>query len=331
MNLLVLTNNPERASFRQRIGIYRDTLRAKGINSEVVRFPSNPVTRWRLLKKCADFDAVLLHKKRLNMFDAPWLRRYARCVIYDFDDAVMYSDKHPERLCRKRQKDFQRTVSLSDLVLAGNAYLADHAKKYNSNIVILPTGLDTKAYKINVTAPDDDKIRLVWIGSKATLKYLANIKPALEEIGYRFNNVILRIISDDFFGLQNIPVEKYLWSSEKEAHDLAVSDIGLSPLPDNRFTRGKCGFKILQYAAAALPVVASPVGVNAELIIDGVTGFIAADTRQWIDRITELIENPSLRKKMGLEGQAHAEKYNVPVIGKQLTDLISKCLQGTAL
>ena len=331
MNLLVLTNNPERASFRQRIGIYLDFLRVKDIDCVVERFPSGSLARRMLFKQAANFDGVFIHKKRLNSFDAFWLRRYSRCVIYDFDDAVMYSDKHPERPSRKRQKGFQRTVSLSDLVLAGNAYLAEHAEKYNPNVAILPTGLDTNAYKIDVPAPNDGKIRLVWIGSASTLQYLIEIKPVLEEVGSRFDNLVLRIVCEDFIELNNLGVEKRPWSSENEVHDLATSDIGLAPLPDNRFTRGKCGFKILQYAAAGLPSIASPVGVNAELIIDGVTGFIAADTRQWIDRIMELIENPSLRKKMGLEGQAHAEKYNVPVIGKQLTDLISKCLQGTAL
>jgi glycosyltransferase involved in cell wall biosynthesis len=159
------------------------------------------------------------------------------------------------------------------------------------------------------------------------LGYLAELKPVLEEIGSRFDNVVLRIVCDDFFDLRNTPVEKRLWSMETRAIDLATSDIGLAPLPDNRFTRGKCSFKVLEYAAAGLPVVASPIGTNAEYVKDGATGFLVTDTRQWVDRITELIENPNLRKRMGQEGRAHAEKYDVSVIGKQLTDLISKCLQ----
>jgi glycosyltransferase involved in cell wall biosynthesis len=172
------------------------------------------------------------------------------------------------------------------------------------------------------------KIRLVWIGSKSTLKYLAEIKPALEEIGSRFDNAILRIICDDFFDLQNMEVEKHQWSEETQVIDLATSDFGLAPLPDNRFTRGKCGFKILQYAAAELPVIASPVGVNAEYVCDGVTGFHAINTSQWVDKISELIENAELRKRMGREGRAKVKNFDIDVLGKRLLDLIVRALQN---
>jgi glycosyltransferase involved in cell wall biosynthesis len=279
------------------------------------------------LRRCADFDAVLLHKKRLNMIDAFFFRRHARCIIYDFDDAVMYSDKDPEKPSRKRQKDFQRTVSLSDLVLAGNAYLAEHADKYNSNVAILPTGLDTNAYRIDVPAPCDGKVRLVWIGSGSTLQYLAEVKPALEEIGSRFENLDLRILCDEFFDLDNLQVEKCLWSSEKEVYDLATSDIGLAPLPDNRFTRGKCGFKILQYAAAGLPSIASPVGVNAEYIQDGTNGFYAVDDSDWIDKVSVLLKDSQLRKRMGRAAREEVKRFDLKIQGKQLVELITKCLK----
>jgi glycosyltransferase involved in cell wall biosynthesis len=261
------------------------------------------------------------------MIDAFFFRRHARCIIYDFDDAVMYSDKDPEKPSRKRQKDFQRTVSLSDLVLAGNAYLAEHADKYNSNVAILPTGLDTNAYRIDVPAPCDGKVRLVWIGSGSTLQYLAEVKPALEEIGSRFENLVLRIICDEFFDLDNLQVEKCLWSSEKEVYDLATSDIGLAPLPDNRFTRGKCGFKILQYAAAGLPSIASPVGVNAEYIQDGTNGFYAVDDSDWIDKVSVLLKDSQLRKRMGRAAREEVKRFDLKIQGKQLVELITKCLK----
>jgi len=98
-------------------------------------------------------------------------------------------------------------------------------------------------------------------------------------------------------------------------------------LPDNRFTRGKCSFKVLEYASAGLPVIASPIGTNPEYVKDGATGFLATSIREWVAKITKLIENTQLRKIMGQEGRAYAEKFDVSVIGKQLTDLISKCLQ----
>lgn len=327
MNLLVLTSNPTRASFRQRIGIYLDVLHDNGIECEVERFPSGPLTRQMLFKQAANFDGVFLHKKRLNPFDTFWLRRYARKVIYDFDDAVMYSDKHPDRPSRKRQKSFQRTVKLADMVIAGNSYLAEHARKFNLNVNVLPTGLDTHAYETKAEPKSNGNLRLVWIGSKSTLQYLAEIKPALEEIRSRFDNVVLRIISDDFFDLSNIEVEKCLWSPEREVFDLATSDIGLAPLPDNRFTRGKCGFKILQYAAAGLPVVASPVGANAQYIKDGINGFYAVDGSDWIEKVSVLLKNAQLRKRMGRAARQKVKKFDLKVLGEQLVDLIKKCLK----
>jgi glycosyltransferase involved in cell wall biosynthesis len=317
VDLLIVTNNPERASFRQRIGAYLNFFHDNDINCEVAKLPAGSLARRKLFKQATDFDGLFLHKKRLNSLDAFWVSRYARKVIYDFDDAVMYSDKNPDSPSRKRQKSFHRTVELVDMVIAGNSYLAEHVRKSNTSVNVLPTGLDTHTYKPKVDLKNNN-LHLVWIGSESTLGYLAELKPALEEIGSRFDNVVLRIICDAFFDLDNLEVEKCLWSLKKEVVDLETSDIGLAPLPDNRFTRGKCGFKILQYAAAGLPVVASPVGAN--------TGFLVTDTRQWVDRITELIENPNLRKRMGREGLAYAEKFDMTVIGKQLVKLIKGCL-----
>ncbi len=111
---------------------------------------------------------------------------------------------------------------------------------------------------------------------------------------------------------------------------MATSDIGLAPLPDNRFTKGKCGFKILQYAAAELPVIASPVGVNAEYVCDGVTGFHAINTSQWVDKISELIENAELRKRMGQEGNVQVQRFDLSIVGKQLCKLVERCLEGVA-
>ncbi|MHC5061470.1 MAG: glycosyltransferase family 4 protein [Planctomycetota bacterium] len=328
MNFLVLTNNPTRASFRQRIGVYLDTLRDNGIRCEVAGYPSGSLARWKLLSRSRDFDAVFLHKKRLNPLDAYWLRRNSRKIIYDFDDAVMYNDKHPDRLSRKRQNAFERTVRLAHLVIAGNPYLAEHTGKFNQNVRILPTGLDVKSYVYDTNKPNDGKTRLVWIGSKSTLGYLASLKPALEEIGSRFDNVVLRIICDEFFDLQNMEVEKRRWSLESQAVDLVTSDIGLAPLPEDRFTRGKCGFKILQYAAGALPVVASPVGVNSEYIEDKGNGFLAAGSADWIEKISLLLKEPQLRKQMGEAGRAKVKAFDLRIIGAKFCGLVVECLES---
>jgi glycosyltransferase involved in cell wall biosynthesis len=270
---------------------------------------------------------VFLHKKALNPLDAAWLAKYAKKVIYDFDDAIMYAPQDPDGPGRKRRNSFRRTVKLADLVIAGNPYLADHARKFNNNVEVLPTGLDTSAYNLQLGQRSDGLIRLVWIGSKTTLRYLAAMRAALEQVGSQLDDITLRIICDEFLDLDNMPVEKRNWSLQTQADDLGVCDIGLAPLPDNRFTRGKCGFKVLQYAAAGLPVVASPVGVNADYVTDGITGFLATDDNQWIDCITRLSESRRLRKTMAETAKLQAKEFDVAVLGARLGDLIANCLR----
>ncbi len=326
MNLLIISNNPSRASFRQRIEIYLEILRCNSINCEIAKLPSEKSARLGLFKQATNFDCVFLQKKCLNFFDALCLRKYSKKIIYDFDDAMMYSPKKPDSDRTSHFRLFHRTAKLADMIIAGNPYLAEHARRLNRNVKVLPTGLDTKAYRPEIKLKGDGKIRLVWIGSKSTLQYLAEIKPALEQIGQRYDSVVLRIICDDFFELQNMEVEKCQWSLEKQVEDLATSHIGLAPLPDNRFTRGKCGFKILQYEAANLPVVTSPVGVNSEYVRNGVMGYHASNIRQWIDRVSELIDDIELRKKMADAGRAQAQRFDITVIGKTLYSFITECI-----
>lgn len=328
MKLLIVTNNPDRASFKQRIGVYLNALQARGIQCEVAKMPAGSLARRKLFKRAADFDGVFLHKKGLNPFDAMWLRKFSRKIIFNFDDAVMYSDKNPQRRSRSHFVPFRRSVKLADLVICGSSYLAEHARPFNANVEVLPLGLKVSDYQAVSAAGADGKVRLVWVGSESTLSYLKGIKPAIERVGARFDNVALRIICDHFLTFENVPVEERPWSKETLGTDLATSNIGLAPLPDNPFTRGKCSFKVLEYSAAGLAVIASPVGTNAEHVRDGVTGFLAKSNDDWVSRITQLIENAQLREEMGNRGREYARKFDVSVIGVRLTESIRNCLAG---
>lgn len=328
MKLLILTNNPDRASFRQRIGAYLPALEAGGIDCEVAVFPSGLPARRNLLRRSADFDGVLLHKKGVNPLDAYWLCKYSNRIIFNYDDAVMYNARKPDRNSWSHLTRFRRSVKLADMVIAGSSYLAEHAKGFNSNVIVLPIGLKVSDYKIQNPQKSDRLTRLVWIGSKSTLSYLDNIRPVIERIGESYNDVILRIIADDFIDFENMKVERCLWEKNTRGMKLASCDIGLAPLPDNRFTKGKCSFKVLEYSAAGLPVVASPIGTNTDFIRENITGFLVSDMDGWFNRIKQLIEDKSLRKRMGRSGADFAENFDVAVIGKEFTDLIYRCLQG---
>ena len=136
MKLLVISNNFNRPSFRQRFAVYLETLRREGIDCEVAKFPSGKLARLGLFKRAVDFDAVFLQKKCLNYFHAYYLRKYSKRLIYDFDDAVMYSPEKPESDWSSHFRLFQRTVRLSDMVIAGNSYLAKHAQRFNNNVKV---------------------------------------------------------------------------------------------------------------------------------------------------------------------------------------------------
>ncbi len=326
MNILILTNNPDRASFRQRIEAYFPTLGKSGFDYKVIRLPKGLIARKNLIERCNNFDIVFLHKKTLNPVDSHWLHRHAQKIVYDFDDAIMYSAGDPEKSSRKRLNAFKRTVERADLVTAGNAYLADHAKVFNANVHILPTGLAINSYQRTSGKRNNAGIRLVWIGSRSTLKYLAQIEDVLNEIGRRYNNTVLRIISDEFISLKNLAVERCTWSLTDQATDLVSSDIGLAPLPDNRFTRGKCGFKILQYQAAGLPTVASPVGVNSEYVDHEVNGFLAQGQHEWVDKLSRLIDDSQLRNQLGSSGRESVKRFDLNPLGERLCELLESSL-----
>ncbi len=327
MRILILSHNPDRASFRQRIGVYLPLLEAGGIRCQVEKSPASKIARYRLFSGAGRYDTVLLQKHILNIWEAYVLRKSARKIIYDFDDAVMVNPCNPSRRHCSHRRLFERTVRLADCVIAGNAYLADHARPFCWNVHILPTGLDTQKYDIASAPASDGKIRLVWIGSKATLGYLNELTPVLEQIGKEYPNVVLRIICGTFFDLKQMPVEQKHWSLDTEAMDLAACDIGLCPLPDDHYTRGKCGFKILQYFAAGLPAIASPVGFNKELVIPEKTGFLASSQEQWVSAIKRLIENESLRQSLGRQAKQFVHNYDTAVIGEQFCALTKQALQ----
>jgi hypothetical protein len=254
------------------------------------------------------------------------LRKNAKKIIYDFDDAVMYKASNPDAENTSHMRLFERTAKLSDSIIASNEYLAAYARRFNSNVHIIPTGLVVDDYKISAAKPNDGKIRLVWMGSSATLGYLEQLKEPLEETGKLFDNVVLRIVCDRFPALSNIAVEQRKWSVETQVADLVTSDIGLAPLPDNRFTRGKCAYKILQYMAAGLPTIASPVGANQEYIEKSNAGLLAVDKDQWLDSITTLIKDEKLRTQMAGNANDFVGQFDRAVFVEKFSSAVKDCV-----
>ena len=205
---------------------------------------------------------------------------------------------------------FARTVQAADIVVAGNSFLAEQAARWvaSERIRVIPTCVDTARYPL---APHSSAAtcQMVWIGSSSTLRGMAQVRPMLEQLGQQIPGLTLKIICDRSLLLQQLPVQFCPWSTETEAADLAGSDVGISWLPDDDWSRGKCGLKVLQYMAAGLPVVANPVGVQAELVQHEVTGFLVRTPQEWRQALARLAESPDLRRRLGARGREAAQTY----------------------
>jgi glycosyltransferase involved in cell wall biosynthesis len=256
-------------------------------------------------------DVVVLHQIKLSSMEARLLAAFSRRRIFDVDDAIYV--RKPRRLGDApdespwRKRKFADTCRWVDLVAAGNDVLAAAAREAARQISILPTSIDTDAYLPTFAGPKDAPT-IAWIGSPENLIYLEMIHAALARLTRRFPTLKLRVICSQFPDWADVNVEAVPWSSATEAHVLAGAHIGIMPLTDDAWSRGKCAFKLLQYMAAALPCVASPVGANTEAVIDGMNGFHAGTIDEWEDRLAKLIEAPDLRAKFGANGYAHVRK-----------------------
>ena len=285
--------------------------------------------RFRQMTRRRNHQIVFLLRKLLPVWQLTLLRQAAGLLVYDFDDAVHLRDSfHPRGpYSLTRMVRFRATVSLADVVFAGNRFLADSASRCTkaAKIEIIPTCVDPARYRQTVHG-DRQPTRLVWIGSSSTLRSLEQARPTLDAIGQAIPNATLRVICDRFLEFDHLRVERAVWSLETERHDLGTSDIGISWVPDDLWSRGKCGLKVLQYMAAGLPVVASPVGVHEDMVREG-PGFLPQTTREWVDTVRSLVANHHLRQQMGQQGRDRLERhFHVDAWGPILADRLREAV-----
>jgi glycosyltransferase involved in cell wall biosynthesis len=321
LQVLFLVPRLDKASTRYRVLQYLPALEEAGIRSEIRVLSKTARNWWRLLSQVRMADVVFVQKKLFSTLEISLLRRLSKRLVYDFDDAVMYKDgPASERLHARQRRRFAATANRADLLIAGNDYLSGEARACRRPTVVIPTPIDMSRYAAK--APKSDAqggVVLGWIGSRGTLKYLRGIAPALEALGKRFPGVSLKIIADDFFDLEHMPVIKKDWSAAEEIADLHSFDIGLMPLTDDVWTRGKCGFKLLQCMAVGLPVVCSPVGANRRIVTDGVEGYWASNHSEWFEKIAALLNDAALAQAMGARGrekvlQTYSLQANAPLL-----------------
>ncbi len=297
--VLVITIDPAEAAFRLRLGILAPLLAGDGYAFDYRTRPRNPADRRRLIESAWTYDAVIVQRKLLDPSHARLLRRVAKRIVFELDDAVMTQRRNVSAWSRwLKQRRFQATAAVADHVVAGNEFLAGHFRGLGRPVTVLPTVVDPDHYTVKEHAATD-RPTLVWIGSGSTLPYLRQWMPQLEAAARRVPGLRLITIANETVGSEVLDVEHVPWTEAGEAAALARGDIGIAPTPDDRWTAGKSGFKIVQYMAAGLPTIASPVGANAAIIRDGVTGVLPATAEDWPDAIERLASDAGLRAAMG--------------------------------
>src|ERR1700738_1884666 len=310
MKILCVVEHGNAPSTRLRLRDCLDYYPALVVEATVVPTRRSSVSeRLRVLKEARRHDVVVLFKTiGFNEFELGLLQRANRRIVFDFDDAVMFRDqKHRRPLRGKDFKKFLRTVRHCAAVVAGNDFLACFAEASGRRAIILPTSIDLRRYHLKQNF-DGPGLTIGWVGLSDGLPYLRHIQPALQRLSEMFPGLKLKVVSDKPLQLDRVQVENDPWRLETEQANLASFDIGIMPLWDSVWTRGKCGYKILQYMGVGTAVVASDVGVNNEIITSGENGFLARSEDDWVQAIGGLIENPELRKTFGLRGRELVER-----------------------
>ncbi len=271
VHLVALVDSPDHVCCRYRLAAFRSRLEQAGHRLELLAFPRSLWGRLRLGSDLRQADVVILQRRLLPGWQLRLLRRRVRRLLFDLDDAVFLRDSYSSKglYDRQRVRRFAATASAAAAVVAGNSFLADAARQHGGVARVISTCVNPALYPLAEHTRCGEGVQLVWIGSSSTLKGLESITPMLETIGLECPGVRLKLVCDRFLRLRSLPVDECPWSEAGEAEALAAADIGIAWVPDDLWSRGKCGLKVLQYMAAGLPVVANPVGVQAEMVCHG--------------------------------------------------------------
>ncbi len=287
--------------------------------------------RFKDIKKAKNYDVIFIFREAFftgTTFFERRVRRLPIKIIFDFDDSIWLPNVSPANKNLAWLKNYAKTskiIKLSNLVITGNQYLANYAMQYNANVKIIPTTIDTSYHKQKKQKSKSDKICIGWTGTSTTLKHFEYILPVLIKIKEKYSNkVYFKMIGEEKYSNNTLAITSVKWDIATEIEDLSELDIGIMPLPNDEWAKGKCGFKGLQYMSLEIPAILSPVGVNAEIIQDGINGYLADTEEEWIRKISILIESEELREKLGKAGrQTVIEKYSVEANRQKYLDIFN--------
>lgn len=250
-------------------------------------------------------------------------------MVVDYDDALFHQyDAHRQPLVRLLLGNkIAYVMQQAMTVVAGNAYLADYASRAGaSRVEIIPTVVDLARYPLEESKSWHRVFTIGWVGSPSTALYLKEIAPALAKL-CKGGRARVCVLGAGLIDLKDVPVEVIDWHENTEVDEIRRFDVGIMPLPDEPWARGKCGFKLIQYMACGLPVVASPVGVNSEIVDNAINGYLASTTDEWVLALETLMADAELRRRMGAAGRKRVEeKYCLAVTAPRLVEVLRQCV-----
>jgi glycosyltransferase involved in cell wall biosynthesis len=308
-------------------------------------FIERAIDRAYTLAERSRYDVIFIYREAFPIgpavIEAVLSRTPGAAIVYDFDDAIYLpntSEANRAIAVLKWPGKVRSIMRRSHCVIAGNEYLAKYARGYNQHVRMIPTVVDTAAF---VPRPDrsdaGDRAPIVgWIGTPTTAPYLTAVRPILQELA-RTHRFVLRICGAGAdIDIPGVTVENLRWTLESEVSLFNTCDIGIYPLPDDEWARGKCGFKAIQFMACGVPVVAAPVGVNQEIVQDGENGFLAPTPAEWTQKLSRLLADRELRQTLGRAGRRTVEERyslrgNAPKLVEAITDAVGRAKQSSVV
>jgi O-antigen ligase len=330
-SIVFITKGRQAPSFRHRLTPLISILESTGYLCRIETFDKSNYV-WRIWKNKDIYqhaDILVLHKPLLPTFETSLLCSLNKNLVLDIDDAIHLKEPkwvgHFRPISKSREAKFEHMIKKCKLTITGNNALESKVKLFTNNVRVLPTGIDRNTCIRKTNTKNSQICRVVWIGLPSNMRYLEMLHSRFALLTKNYPNFVLRIICSRFPDWQDVRLEKTEWSEDTEKQALVDSDIGIMPLDDSEYSKGKCAFKLLQYMSAGLPCIASPVGANCDVVTDGVNGFLVEDEDQWLEKLSLLIENPEMRKSMGEKGlDISVNDYQQKDIAEKYAQLITE-------
>jgi glycosyltransferase involved in cell wall biosynthesis len=330
MRVLFVQREPSLASARIRIQGLAPYLQELGASCTAAVHPSGPAALRALFSAHRDADVVVLQKKLPTLVDG-WAWRTCRApLVFDYDDAIPFRQEPRggsyESVTRRRR--FDRACALADAFTCGNDYLASLCNAPGKPLLVAPSPVPLDVPRVS-SADRPGPSRVGWIGAPGNLDSLRAIAPALREISRR-RDLVLVVISETGFDetaseMEGVLVEHVPWALASQERAIADLDVGIMPLDDSPWSRGKCAYKLLQYMAAGLPTVASPVGMNAQVVTHEENGLLAASRDDWVAALEALLSDPTLRARLGMAGRETVERrFSYPHQARRWYDFLEQ-------